>query len=83
MFSFLLVHIANSCCAQDDIDLKQNAFEGGVILGTCISRVDGSTYIGYHKIGLHTGAIVVWHIHSRLGLSMELLYAQKGARGVM
>ena len=76
-----LVLFITSCFAQEDNDLKQKAFEGGVILGTSISRVDGSSYSGYHKIGLHTGAMVTWHIHSQFGVSMELLYTQKGARG--
>ncbi len=56
------------------------SFEGGLIFGTNISQVDGDTYWGYHKVGLNTGATVYIHFSNKIGVSMDLLYSQKGSR---
>jgi len=56
-------------------------FDGGLILGANFSQVDGDTYYGFHKVGLHTGGVVYIHFNEKFGVSMELLYSQKGSRG--
>jgi len=55
-------------------------FDGGLIFGTNFTQVDGDTYWGYHNVGLNTGATVYIHFTQRWGLSMDLLYMQKGSR---
>ncbi|MCW3121980.1 MAG: hypothetical protein JWQ38_1472 [Flavipsychrobacter sp.] len=56
-------------------------FNGGLILGMNLAQVDGDTYYGFHKIGLHAGAQVYIHFTSKFGITMDLLYSQKGSRG--
>lgn len=57
-------------------------FNGGLIFGTNFTQVDGDTYSGYHKIGINTGGVVYVHFTPKFGVSMELLYSQKGSRGM-
>jgi len=64
--------------AQDD---AKKVFEGGLIFGANITQVPGDNYTGYHKIGIEAGGQVYVNVSQFLGISMELLYAQKGARG--
>ena len=56
-------------------------FEGGVVMGANITQVDGDTYAGFHKVGLNMGGMVYVHLGPRWGVSMEMLYVQKGSRG--
>lgn len=56
-------------------------FTGGLILGANFAQVDGDTYYGYYKVGLNTGGTVYVHFSEIAGISLELLYAQKGVRG--
>jgi outer membrane protein with beta-barrel domain len=72
--------ITKRILAQDDA-LKRKTFEGSLVFGANICKVDGDTYTGYHKIGIQAGGQVYVHFSPRLGVSMDLLYAQKGARG--
>jgi opacity protein-like surface antigen len=58
-------------------------FEGGFALGFNATQVDGDTYAGYNKAGLHTGGIVCVHFSQTIGVSLELLYSQKGSRGAI
>ncbi|HXS36596.1 MAG TPA: porin family protein [Flavipsychrobacter sp.] len=83
---FLLLFITAGCNtagAQDNfyIEDPHMTFNGGLILGANFTQVDGDTYSGYHKIGLNTGGIVYIHFNKTFGVSMELLYSQKGSRG--
>jgi hypothetical protein len=55
-------------------------FYGGVILGTNFTQVDGDNFAGYHKVGINGGFIVYAKLGQYVAASMELLYAQKGAR---
>lgn len=56
-------------------------FTGSLIGGVNFSQVDGDSFYGYHRVGLHMGAQVFVHFTDWLGASMELLYSQKGSRG--
>ncbi|HTN46688.1 MAG TPA: outer membrane beta-barrel protein [Flavipsychrobacter sp.] len=61
----------------------EKVFYGGVTVGGNISEVIGDAYHGYHKLGWHIGPGVVTKFNqSILGMSLELLYSQKGSRGV-
>src|ERR1022692_5271513 len=80
-FLCVLIFIYAKCIAQDDPFGKRKVFEGGIALGANISPVDGDTYASYHKIGIEAGGLVYVYLNSLFGISMELLYAQNGARG--
>lgn len=58
------------------------SFYGGLIGGMNVSQVDGDTYGGYHKVGINVGGIVYANFTPRLGASLELLFSQKGSKGV-
>jgi hypothetical protein len=76
------------CClganAQDNYYIEQPhmTFNGGLIFGANFTQVDGDTYSGYNKIGINAGGVVYVHFNSFFGVSMELLYSQKGSRGM-
>jgi hypothetical protein len=60
---------------------RNQTFFGGIVAGLNACQVDGDRYAGYHKPGLNVGL----QGYARAGkcqLSIELLYAQKGARNV-
>lgn len=57
-------------------------FYGGFALGMNFSTVNGDTYDGFHKVGLNTGAQVHVKILPYFTASLEMLYTQKGSRGV-
>ena len=57
-------------------------FYGGIVAGMNVSTVEHDNFGGYHLPGLNAGAIVYWHFIPALNISVELLYAQKGAKGV-
>ena len=63
-------------------DDEQKKFSGALVLGLNFSQVDGDSYYGYHKVGLNAGGMVYIHISKVFGISMELLYSQKGSRAV-
>jgi hypothetical protein len=73
---------ANSFAQSSYYEEDPKVFTGGLILGTNFTQVDGDTYYGYYKIGLNAGGTVYVHFSKTVGVSMELLYAQKGVRGV-
>ena len=77
----LSVATCTDCAAQNDIFGKPKLFEGGLTMGTNMARVDGDTYDGYHKVGIQAGGLVYVHLSPLFGISMEMLYSQKGARG--
>jgi Outer membrane protein beta-barrel domain len=60
---------------------KQHRFEGRLIFGGSITQVDGDTYSGFHKIGIHAGPSVYVRFNDALGISMDILYTQRGTRG--
>jgi opacity protein-like surface antigen len=59
----------------------RNLFTGGLVAGLNFAQVDGDDYYGYHRIGVTAGGMVYLHFTEHWGLSMELLYAQKGSKG--
>lgn len=79
-FTFLRVS------AQDDeSNIMFNGtknFVGGILVGMNASQTDGDNYSGFHKAGLNVGGIVYANFKDKCGLSLELLYSQKGAVGV-
>jgi hypothetical protein len=79
---FFLGSSLSSAWAQSSYYVEQPhlEFEGGLIFGTNFTQIDGDTYSGYHNVGLNTGALVYIHFTQRWGISMELLYSQKGSR---
>ena len=76
------------CCSfqtfgQDGYFLENpKTFNGGLVAGANFTQVDGDTYYGYNKVGLNAGAMVYVHFTEKVGATMELLYSQKGSRGV-
>lgn len=64
-------------------DENDKTFYGGITFGGNISEVIGDAYHGYHKIGWRVGPGVIAKFPDKmLGFSFELLYSQKGSRGV-
>jgi hypothetical protein len=57
-------------------------FHGGLILGMNAAQVDGDTYGGYRKVGINAGGVVYANFSPEWGMSVELLYSQKGAKGI-
>lgn len=78
---FLL--FAKSVLAQSGTLLSnERAFFGGVVVGANLCTVQGDGYSGYSKVGLNAGGMVYAKIANKLFADLELLYAQKGSRGV-
>jgi hypothetical protein len=55
-------------------------FYAGVVAGINACQIDGDNFTGYHKAGLNAGFISFIKFKPKLLGSIELLYAQKGAR---
>jgi hypothetical protein len=55
-------------------------FYGGIAVGMNMCQVDGDGYGGYNKVGLNVGPVVYAQFSPKAGISLELLYSQKGAR---
>ena len=57
-------------------------FRGYPVVGFNISQIDGDNLAGFHKPGLQAGAGVYVFLDqkSRMSLSMEILFNQKGSR---
>lgn len=60
---------------------EQPLFRGGFTAGMNASEVIGDAYHGFHKAGLHAG-ILAYAWLNPVSVSLELLYTQKGSRGV-
>jgi hypothetical protein len=54
-------------------------FEGGILGGLTASQIDGDSYSGYNKVGIHTGAWVQRLFTYTLAGQLELRYVQKGS----
>lgn len=61
---------------------EDRSFFGGLVVGANLCTVQGDGYSGYSKIGLNAGGVVYARIANKLFADLELLYAQKGSRGV-
>lgn len=57
-------------------------FYAGLQAGGNFSTVDGDSYSGYKKAGIVGGATVYVRLLPKLLTNIELLYSQKGSRGV-
>ncbi len=60
---------------------SERTFYGGLVAGANFTQLDGDNYAGYHKVGMNVGGIVYTKFDQHLAASIEILYAQKGARG--
>ena len=61
---------------------EERFFYGGLAVGANFCTVDGDGYGGYHKVGLNAGGLVYVRLLKKLLTSVEILYTQKGSRGV-
>lgn len=59
---------------------EPKTFVGGLIAGVNFSQVDGDSYKGYKNVGLSTGVVVYARLMPNIAASLEILYAQKGAK---
>ncbi len=63
-----------------DYDDEYRTFYGGLVAGTNFTQVDGDNFAGYHKVGFNVGGMVYTKVDEHIAVSMEVLYAQKGAK---
>jgi len=61
---------------------SDRTFHTGIILGANFATLKGDLYDGYRKLGWHTGITSFIKIRSLATVNLELLYTQKGCRGV-
>ncbi len=78
--AFSLPGYAQKDSTTDD-ELSYKLFDGRLLFGTNFTQLDGDTYAGYHKVGINAGGQVYVHFKQLFGVSLELLYSQKGVRG--
>ncbi|MEZ5015630.1 MAG: outer membrane beta-barrel protein [Flavipsychrobacter sp.] len=57
-------------------------FYGGLVFGANFSTVEGDNYGGFHKVGINGGATVYVKLLGSFYGNVEILYSQKGSRGV-
>lgn len=78
------VLLAITATAQEEkgyFDASQT-FHGGIVVGMNAAQIDGDTYGGYRKVGLNVGGVVYANFSPDWGMSLELLFSQKGAKGI-
>lgn len=68
--------------AQSNPEGEKRTFYGGISAGANFSALIGDVYNGYHKLGLNAGGVVYARISPVFGASAEILYSQKGCRGI-
>lgn len=61
---------------------EERKFYGGIVAGFNFSALNGDVYSGYRKVGLNVGPTVYVKLLPKLLASLDLLYTQKGCRGV-
>ncbi len=78
----LLIPFLACSLLQAQNEEPERRFRGFPIIGMNASQVDGDNLAGFHKPGLQAGAgvFVMLDQKSRLSLSMEILFNQKGSR---
>lgn len=79
LFCFFLPQFVS---AQDELPSESRTFYGGIVAGTNFSALEGDVYGGYHKVGLNVGGTVYTRFLEIFTPGMEILYSQKGCRGV-
>lgn len=62
---------------------KEQVFYGGFTAGGNFSTVQGDSYGGYKKAGIVAGGTVYVRMFPKLLCNVEMLYTQKGSRGVV
>lgn len=60
--------------------LFSQPFHGGLIAGFTASQVDGDSYSGYNKPGIHAGVFISAEILPWIDTRMEIKYTSRGAR---
>lgn len=82
----VLVFCTASVCAQEKSHFfspdKEQIFYGGFTAGGNFSTVAGDSYGGYKKAGFVFGGTVYVRAAAKLMVNLELLYTQKGSRGI-
>ncbi len=58
----------------------QNTFNAGFVAGINAAQIDGDGMVGYDKFGFNVGLVGKVWLSQRWGISLELLYSEKGAR---
>ena len=77
----LLACVGGKAIAQKGYYIEdERTFYGGFVAGANFLQVDGDYFAGYHKVGFNMGGIVYTKLDEHLAASLEILYAQKGAR---
>lgn len=76
------VHAQDNFFNRPDKNGQDKIFFGGVVAGINASQIDGDTYSGFTKAGLNAGVAAYIKMAPKVVMSIELLYAQKGARNV-
>ncbi len=77
----MLLFSTTYAAGQDQFVTDRRTFYGGIVAGANFSALDGDVYGGFHKAGLNVGGMVSvrWKLFRFSG---EMLYSQKGCRGV-
>jgi Outer membrane protein beta-barrel domain len=79
----ILIAIFGATQAQGLLPDGTRIFEGGIILGANIAKVDDlDDFSNFHRLGFNTGGIVYVHFTPHFCMSMELLYSRKGSYDV-
>ena len=70
------------CLVFARIGLSGQTFSAALVAGTNLSQIDGDKLVGFHRLGLNTGARVAARFTDRWSMSLEMLYSQQGANRV-
>ncbi len=79
---WLILIFWNVAGAQRRAAERDLTFRGGITAGANFSALQGDIYPGYHKAGVNMGGVVLVPLNDVFTAGMELLYSQKGCRGV-
>lgn len=70
------------CLVLGGMSLSGQTFSAALVAGGNLSQIDGDKLVGFHQLGLNTGARVAARFSDRWSMSLEMLYSQQGARRV-
>ena len=71
-----------ACFLFMSLDGNTQRFKGALLGGINISQIDGDGEAGYHKWGLTGGGKMSYEVYSKMDISIEMLYSQRGSRSV-
>lgn len=83
LITCVMLLMAGICNAQNPKNYyleDPKTFVGGLVGGVNFTQVDGDSYKGYRNKALVGGAVVYTFFKPNLAASIEILYAQKGAK---